>query len=53
VVRVVECILKMKNSLDKIKTTIFEELPTAKMVLGRIKCEDGSVSNQGVDLKES
>jgi len=41
----------MKNSLDKIKATIFEELPTVKMVLGRIKCEDGSVSYQRIDLK--
>ena len=51
VVRVVECVLKTKNSLDKVKTTLFEELPTVKMVLGRIKCEDRSVSYQGVDLK--
>ena len=51
VVRVVECILKTKNSLHKVKTTLFEELPTVKIVLGRIKCEDGSVSYQGVDLK--
>ena len=52
VVRAVESILKTKNSLDKLKTIPFEELPTVKLVMGRIKHEDGAISYQGIDLKK-
>ena len=46
-------ILKTKNSLDKLKTIPFEELPTAKLVMGRIKYEeDEAISYQGIDLKK-
>ena len=51
VVRAIESILKTKKSLDKLKLTTFEELPTVKMVLSRIKEEDGSNTYQGVVLK--
>ena len=51
-VRAVECILKTKRSLDKLKTTPFEEPPTVKMVIGRIKHDNDSISYQGVDLKK-
>ena len=51
VVRAIDSICKTKNSLDKLKSTTFEELPTVKKVIGRIKEEDECVSYQGVDLK--
>ena len=51
VVRAIEAVMKTKKSLEKIKTTPFEDLPSVKKVLGRIKHEDnGSTSYQGVEL---
>ena len=39
-------------TLDKVKATAFEDLPTVKLVLNRIEHkEDGSVTYQGVDLE--
>uniref|UniRef100_A0A1X7TLB5 HAT C-terminal dimerisation domain-containing protein n=1 Tax=Amphimedon queenslandica TaxID=400682 RepID=A0A1X7TLB5_AMPQE len=38
--------MKTKKSLNKMTTTPFEELPTVKKVLGRIKEEDGNVTYQ-------
>ena len=51
VVRAIEAVMKTKKSLEKIKTTPFEDLPSVKKALGRIKHEeDGSVTYQGVEL---
>jgi len=44
VVRVLETLLKNKEKLKSLYLKRF-------LVLGQIKCEDGSVSYQGVDLK--
>ena len=44
VVTAVEAILKTANSLQKLKTTCFEELPTVSKVLSRIT-HDGSSSS--------
>lgn len=47
----IEAVMKTKRSLDKIKTTLFEDLPNVKKVLGQIKHEeDGSVTYQGVEI---
>ena len=53
-VQAMECVLKVKQSLDKIKVVSFEELPTVKKVLGRVKQDDvdaTSVSYQSAELK--
>ena len=51
VVKAIEAVMKTKKSLEKIKTTPFEDLPSVKKALGRIKHEeDGSVTYQGVEL---
>uniref|UniRef100_A0A1X7V9Z0 Uncharacterized protein n=1 Tax=Amphimedon queenslandica TaxID=400682 RepID=A0A1X7V9Z0_AMPQE len=44
VVGTIEAMMKTKKSLDKMTTIPFEELPTVKKVLGRIKEEDGNVT---------
>ncbi len=51
VVRAIESVLKTKKSMDKMKATAFEELPTVKKVLARIQQEDGSVMYQAAGLK--
>ena len=43
--------MKAKKSLDNLKSTPFEELPTVKKVLARVKEEAGSIAYQGQDLK--
>ena len=51
VVQVIEAVMKTKKSLEKIKTTPFEDLPSVKKALGRIKHEEGgSVIYKGVEL---
>ena len=39
VVRAIELIFKTKQSLDKLKATAFEDLPTVILVLNRIEHE--------------
>ena len=51
VVREIESVLKTKKSMDKMKATAFEELPTVKKVLTRVQQKDGSVSYQAAELK--
>ena len=46
-----EAITKIKKSLDKIKATTLEEMPTVKKVLVRAKQEGESIMYQGADLK--
>ena len=50
VVGAIEALLKTSAANEKVKSTAFQELPTVKKVLSRIKHESGSVSYQGVDL---
>ena len=50
VVRAIESVVKTKRSMDKLRETPLEELPTVKKVLERIQQEDGSVSYQAVEL---
>ena len=51
VVRAIEAVMKIKKSLEKIKTTPFEDLPSVKKALGRFKHEeDGSLTYQGMEL---
>ena len=52
VVRAIALTMKTKKSLEKIKRTEFEELPSVKKVLGRIKEEDGVVTYQAVEIKK-
>ena len=51
VVRAIESVLKTKKSMDKMKVTVFEELPTVKKVLTRVQHEHGSVTYQAAELK--
>ena len=51
VVRAIESVLRTKRSMDKVRETPFEELPTVKKVLERIQQEDGTVSYQTAELK--
>jgi hypothetical protein len=51
VVHAIEVLMKTKKSLDKLRSTPFEELPSVKKVLGRVKDEAGCVTYQGQDLK--
>ena len=44
VVRAIECVLKVKWSMDKIKAASFEELPTVKKVLERAQQDNDSTS---------
>ena len=43
--------LKMKKSMDKMKVTVFEDLPTVKKVLTRVQHERRSVTYQAAELK--
>ena len=53
VVRAIEATFKSKKSLDKLKSTAFEELPTVKTVLDRIEKKGGTAPlYQGIDLKK-
>ena len=51
VVRAIESVLKTKKSMDKMKATRFEELPTVKKVLGHVQKQDRIVTYQAADLK--
>lgn len=51
VVRAIEAVMKTKKSLDTMKAVPFEELPTVRKVLARVKQEGGSVTYQGAELK--
>ena len=51
VVRAIESVLRTKRSMDKVRESPFEELPTVKKVLERIQQEDGTVSYQTAELK--
>ena len=53
VVRAVECVLKVKWSMDKIKAASFEELPTVKKVMKRAQQDDldsSSVTYQSAEI---
>ena len=51
VVRAIEAVMKTKKSLEKVKSTPFQDLPSVKKLLGRIKHEeDGSVAYQRVEI---
>ena len=51
VVGALEAIVKTSKSMDKIKATSFEDLPSVKKVLSRIRPDDGgSTTYQGVEL---
>ena len=52
VVRAIESVIKTSNSVDKLRTTTFEDLPTLKKVIGRMSDGDdpGSKVYQGVQL---
>ena len=50
VVRAIESVVKTKRSMDKVRETPFEELPTVKKILERIQQGDGSVSYQAAEL---
>ena len=54
VVRAIESVFKVKQSMDKLKTTSFEELPTVKKVMERIQRDESdstSVTYQSAELK--
>ena len=54
VVRAIESVFKVKQSMDKLKAASFEELPTVKKVLERIQqddLEDTCVTYQSAELK--
>ena len=46
----IEVLMKTKKNLDKLKSTPFEELPSVKKVLSRVKEDAGSITYQGQDL---
>ena len=50
VVQAIEVLMKTKKNLDMLKSTPFEELPSVKKVLSRIKEDAGSITYQGQDL---
>ena len=50
VVRAIEVIMKTKKALERVKSSPFEDLPTVKKVLARVKEEDGLVTYQGQDI---
>ena len=52
IVTAIEAILKTAKTIEKVKSTPFENLKTVKVVLSRMKHENGSVTYQGADLKE-
>ena len=51
VVRAIESLLKTKKNLDNLKTTSFDNLPTVKKVLNRIKRNDGLVTYQEAEVR--
>ena len=51
VVRAIESVVRTKRSMDKVRETPFEELPTVKKVLERIHRKDGTISYQTAELK--
>ena len=51
VIRVMEAVMKTVKSLDQIKSTCFEELPTVKLVLARLQEAEGSIIYQGQEFK--
>ena len=50
VVHALEGILKTSRSIDRVKETEVEELPTVRKVCSRVKQESGSCTYQGADL---
>ena len=52
VVRAIEVIMKTKKAQERVKSSPFEDLPTVKKVLARVKEEDGLVTYQGQDIKK-
>ena len=52
VIRVIEAVTKTVKALDQIKSAPFEELPTVKLLLGRLQEEGGSVIYQGQEFKK-
>ena len=50
VVQAIEVLMKTKKILEKLKSTPFEELPSVKKVLSRVKEDAGSITYQGQDL---
>ena len=52
VIRVIEAVMKTVKALDQINSAPFEELPTVKLVLGRLHEEGGSVIYQGQEFKK-
>ena len=53
-VRAIESVFKVKQSMDKLKAALFEELPTIKKVLERIQednLEGTSVTYQSTEIK--
>ena len=53
VVHAIEVIMKTKKALERVKSSPFEDLPTVKKVLARVKEEDGLVTYQGQDIKKA
>ena len=50
VVQAIECVFKVKRSMDKIKAASFEELPTVKKVLERIQHGDLDITYQSAEI---
>ena len=51
VVWAIEAVIKTKKSLEKIRSTPFQDLPSVKKLPGRIKHEeDRSVTYQGIEI---
>lgn len=52
IVRAVEVLMKVKKDLDRKKTVVFEDLPTVKKVIERVKSEDhDGHTYQGSEVK--
>jgi len=43
-------LLKAKKSIEKLKSVSFNELPTVKKVVSRVKHEDTAITYQSVQL---
>ena len=50
VVGAIETLRKTSAANEKVKGTPFEELPTVKKILSKIKQKNGSVTHQGVEV---